>query len=183
MLRLVAMPDTFSAGLRWGIDRRGDLPGHSCWLYPERSLIMGADTQTLLGCTPQVLQAYLLAQVKQQVVELLHGLQRSGEYQIGGDRIVVWWRKNRHIADIIRECLLLAAHDGGSVKLWRYLDSQGRKPDFRLHSQQQLGEVFGRSKLGAVLVINSGFCLKIRRELYFWHQLDMVRAEASPLAR
>ena len=183
MLRLVALPADIAdnvgaiiAGMRWCIDRQGNLPGKYHWVYPDAAVMSNPQVQGVFQCTPKKLHQLLLEHLFQRVRQMLHGIRRSGEYCIGGDSIKQWWIAAHSCRQITHTdattLLLLGAYDGGSSKLWSYLRTQWhREANYRLHSQQQLGEVFDREKLGSVLLYNSGLCRHLQQDMQSWQRL------------
>lgn len=143
----------------WCVDRKGNLPGQVCWIQPSAVQIR-LYAENKLSVSPSDLTALLDGYLLQHIQQTLSLARRAGEFCIGGDRIKQWWQQHSDTKDVF----LLRAHDGGSVKLWSFLQAQGRTADNASLSQSELGAVFQRSALGSVLVLNYGFCQILRRE-------------------
>lgn len=143
----------------WCVDSKGTLPGQSCWILPS-SLQIKRHGEKILSVDPLVLIDLLDHYLLERVQQTLSRARRAGAFCIGEVRIRQWWQQHSGSA----EAFLLQAHDGGSAKLWRFLETQGRRADDASLSQSELGLAFQRRVLGSVLVSNQGLCQILRQE-------------------
>ncbi len=144
----------------WCVDAKGDLPGRACWILPSAVEIM-ARAESVLSTDPEALIAMLDRYLLEHIQQTLSRVRRAGAFCIGGDRIKQWLGQNPEQMDCV---FLLRAYDGGSVKLWSFLQARGRMADDASLSLSELGAVFERVSLGSVLVSNDGFCQILRNE-------------------